>query len=93
MNPRATVKSSIETITACVHLAFWIVLLTFSCIFGVSWSSSSLGAAHHNHHFHGSKHQSVPIAIYRSPASLQRGHGGSLLFTYLLILHLTAILM
>ncbi|XP_062911931.1 neurexin 1a isoform X17 [Mobula hypostoma] len=77
MNPRGTVKSSIETITTCVHLAFWIVFLTFSCFFGVSWSASSLGAAHHNHHFHGSKHHSVPIAIYRSPASLQRGHAGT----------------
>lgn len=33
--------------------------------------------AHHIHHFHGSsKHHSVPIAIYRSPASLRGGHGG-----------------
>ncbi|XP_072364249.1 neurexin 1a isoform X23 [Scyliorhinus torazame] len=77
MNPRATAKSSFETITTCVHLAFWIVLLTFSCFFGVSWSASSLGGAHHIHHFHGSKHHSVPIAIYRSPASLQRGHAGT----------------
>ena len=55
----------------------WIVPLTLSGLLGVAWGASSLGA-HHIHHFHGSsKHHSVPIAIYRSPASLRGGHGGS----------------
>lgn len=54
----------------------WIVPLTLSGLLGVAWGASSLGA-HHIHHFHGSsKHHSVPIAIYRSPASLRGGHGG-----------------
>uniref|UniRef100_A0A670YIP6 Laminin G domain-containing protein n=1 Tax=Pseudonaja textilis TaxID=8673 RepID=A0A670YIP6_PSETE len=45
---------------------------------GVAWGASSLGAPH-IHHFHGSnsKHPSVPIAIYRSPASLRGGHAGT----------------
>ncbi|EFB29568.1 hypothetical protein PANDA_010016, partial [Ailuropoda melanoleuca] len=48
--------------------------LTLSGLLGVAWGASSLGA-HHIHHFHGSsKHHSVPIAIYRSPASLRGGH-------------------
>ncbi|NWY58291.1 NRX1B protein, partial [Pandion haliaetus] len=53
----------------------WIVPLTLSGLLGVAWGASSLGA-HHIHHFHGSssKHHSVPIAIYRSPASLRGGH-------------------
>lgn len=55
----------------------WIVPLTLSGLLGVAWGASNLGA-HHIHHFHGSsKHHSVPIAIYRSPASLRGGHGGS----------------
>lgn len=55
----------------------WIVPLTLSGLLGVAWGASSLGA-HHIHHFHGSsKHHTVPIAIYRSPASLRGGHGGS----------------
>lgn len=55
----------------------WMVPLTLSGLLGVAWGASSLGA-HHIHHFHGSsKHHSVPIAIYRSPASLRGGHGGS----------------
>lgn len=55
----------------------WIVPLTLSGLLGVAWGASSLGA-HHIHHFHGSsKHHSLPIAIYRSPASLRGGHGGS----------------
>ncbi|XP_053917829.1 neurexin-1 isoform X28 [Cuculus canorus] len=55
----------------------WIVPLTLSGLFGVAWGASSLGA-HHIHHFHGSsKHHSVPIAIYRSPASLRGGHAGT----------------
>ncbi|XP_075781580.1 neurexin-1 isoform X13 [Pelodiscus sinensis] len=55
----------------------WIVPLTLSGLLGVAWGASSLGA-HHIHHFHGSsKHQSVPIAIYRSPASLRGGHAGT----------------
>ncbi|KAM6083418.1 neurexin-1 isoform 21-T21 [Chlamydotis macqueenii] len=58
----------------------WIVPLTLSGLLGVAWGASSLGA-HHVHHFHGSssssKHHSVPIAIYRSPASLRGGHAGT----------------
>uniref|UniRef100_A0A4X2LBQ1 Laminin G domain-containing protein n=1 Tax=Vombatus ursinus TaxID=29139 RepID=A0A4X2LBQ1_VOMUR len=55
----------------------WIVPLTLSGLLGVAWGASSLGA-HHIHHFHGSsKHHSVPIAIYRSPASLRGGHAGT----------------
>ncbi|XP_041107303.1 neurexin 1a isoform X29 [Polyodon spathula] len=59
-----------------VRLAFWIVPLTFSCFEGAAWGASSLGS-HHVHHFHGSKHHSVPVAIYRSPASLRAGHAGT----------------
>ncbi|XP_054025853.1 neurexin-1 isoform X26 [Dryobates pubescens] len=55
----------------------WIVPLTLSGLLGVAWGASSLGS-HHIHHFHGSsKHHSVPIAIYRSPASLRGGHAGT----------------
>lgn len=39
-------------------------------------SSSSVSQAQYEHHFHGSKHHSVPISIYRSPVSLRGGHGG-----------------
>lgn len=57
----------------------WILPLTLSGLLGVAWGASGLGAPH-LHHFHGSgssKHPSVPIAIYRSPASLRGGaHGG-----------------
>lgn len=61
----------------------WMVPLTLSGLLGVAWGASSLGA-HHLHHFHGSsKHHSVPIAIYRSPASLRGGHGGSEVPSYL----------
>ncbi|XP_064020374.1 neurexin-1 isoform X41 [Pogoniulus pusillus] len=55
----------------------WIVPFTLSGLLGVAWGASSLGS-HHIHHFHGSsKHHSVPIAIYRSPASLRGGHAGT----------------
>ncbi|KAM6128440.1 neurexin-1 isoform 25-T25 [Pterocles gutturalis] len=56
----------------------WIVPLTLSGLLGVAWGASSLGS-HHIHHFHGSssKQHSVPIAIYRSPASLRGGHAGT----------------
>uniref|UniRef100_A0ABM5FEW9 Neurexin-1 isoform X27 n=1 Tax=Pogona vitticeps TaxID=103695 RepID=A0ABM5FEW9_9SAUR len=56
----------------------WILPLTLSGFLGVAWGASSLGAPH-LHHFHGggSKHPSVPIAIYRSPASLRGGHAGT----------------
>ncbi|NXF39277.1 NRX3B protein, partial [Nyctibius grandis] len=37
-------------------------------------SSSSVSQAQYEHHFHGSKHHSVPISIYRSPVSLRGGH-------------------
>ncbi|XP_059691672.1 neurexin-1 isoform X25 [Gavia stellata] len=55
----------------------WVVPLTLSGLLGAARGASSLGA-HHIHHFHGSsKHHSVPIAIYRSPASLRGGHAGT----------------
>ncbi|KAM8810248.1 neurexin-1 isoform 4-T4 [Eudromia elegans] len=55
----------------------WVAPLTLSGLLGAAWGASSLGA-HHIHHFHGSsKHHSVPIAIYRSPASLRGGHAGT----------------
>ncbi|KAJ8341236.1 hypothetical protein SKAU_G00335270 [Synaphobranchus kaupii] len=34
--------------------------------------------SHSEHHFHGARHHSAPISIYRSPASLRGGHGESL---------------
>ncbi|XP_069090169.1 neurexin-1 isoform X24 [Pleurodeles waltl] len=56
--------------------------IPLSLLSGLFGAASTLGA-HHIHHFHspggglGGKHQSsVPIAIYRSPASL-RGHAGT----------------
>ncbi|KAI1895327.1 hypothetical protein AGOR_G00105160 [Albula goreensis] len=33
--------------------------------------------SHSEHHFHGAKHHSAPISIYRSPASLRGGHAGT----------------
>lgn len=38
-------------------------------------SSSASSQVQQEHHFHGSKHHSVPISIYRSPVSLRGGHG------------------
>ncbi|XP_074024537.1 neurexin-1 isoform X26 [Numenius arquata] len=73
--PAATTTSSSSTGGRLALL--WIVPLTLSGLLGVAWGASSLGA-HHIHHFHGSsKHHSVPIAIYRSPASLRGGHAGT----------------
>ncbi|XP_031524948.1 neurexin 3 isoform X44 [Papio anubis] len=62
--------------------------LFWGCIVSSVWSSSnvasssstsSLPGSHsqHEHHFHGSKHHSVPISIYRSPVSLRGGHAGA----------------
>ncbi|XP_067894698.1 neurexin-3-beta-like isoform X2 [Heterodontus francisci] len=56
--------------------ALWIWSLTLGCIVSTAWSSSG-SSSHHDHHFHGSKHHSVPISIYRSPASLRGGHAGT----------------
>lgn len=60
--------------------------LFWGCIVSSVWSSSnvassassssSVSQAQYEHHFHGSKHHSVPISIYRSPVSLRGGHGG-----------------
>ncbi|XP_077138589.1 neurexin-1 isoform X14 [Ranitomeya variabilis] len=62
--------------SASLRLAMWILPLTLSGVLGVTWGASSLGA-HHSHHFHGGKHVSAPIAIYRSPASLRGGNAGT----------------
>ncbi|XP_075060180.1 neurexin-1 isoform X19 [Mixophyes fleayi] len=62
--------------SACLRLAMWILPLTLSGVFGVTWGGSNLGS-HHIHHFHGGKHVSAPIAIYRSPASLRGGNAGT----------------
>ncbi|XP_063774740.1 neurexin-1 isoform X12 [Pseudophryne corroboree] len=59
-----------------LRLAMWILPLTLSGVFGVTWGASNLGS-HHIHHFHGGKHVSAPIAIYRSPASLRGGNAGT----------------
>lgn len=64
----------------------WMCSLFWGCIVSSVWSSSnvassassssSVSQAQYEHHFHGSKHHSVPISIYRSPVSLRGGHGG-----------------
>ncbi|XP_068089215.1 neurexin-1-beta isoform X26 [Hyperolius riggenbachi] len=59
-----------------LRLAMWILPLTLSGVLGVTWGASNLGS-HHTHHFHGAKHVSAPIAIYRSPASLRGGNAGT----------------
>ncbi|XP_041420252.1 neurexin-1-beta isoform X29 [Xenopus laevis] len=61
--------------SATLRFAMWIVPLTLSWILGVSWGASNLGS-HHIHHYHGGKHVSAPIAIYRSPASLRGANAG-----------------
>ncbi|XP_069810961.1 neurexin-1 isoform X12 [Dendropsophus ebraccatus] len=58
------------------RLAMWILPLTLTGVLGVTWGASNLGS-HHIHHFHGGKHVSAPIAIYRSPASLRGGNAGT----------------
>ncbi|XP_028853262.1 neurexin 3a isoform X15 [Denticeps clupeoides] len=70
----------------------WIWSLTLGCIAGSVWSSSlarqpasSDGSAERassmlaqpEPHFHGSRRHSVPVSIYRSPASLRSGHAGT----------------
>ncbi|KAM4772827.1 neurexin-1 isoform 18-T18 [Rhinophrynus dorsalis] len=62
--------------TAGLRLAMWILPLTLSWVLGVTWGASNLGS-HHIHHYHGGKHVSAPIAIYRSPASLRGGNAGT----------------
>ncbi|KAM4040543.1 neurexin-1 isoform 12-T12 [Anomaloglossus baeobatrachus] len=62
--------------SASLRLAMWILPLTLSGVLGVTWGASNLGS-HHIHHFHGGKHVSAPIAIYRSPASLRGGNAGT----------------
>ncbi|XP_056424013.1 neurexin-1 isoform X12 [Hyla sarda] len=62
--------------SASLRLAMWILPLTISGVLGVTWGASNLGS-HHIHHFHGGKHVSAPIAIYRSPASLRGGNAGT----------------
>lgn len=64
----------------------WMCSLFWGCIVSSVWSSSnvassassssSVSQAQYEHHYHGSKHHSVPISIYRSPVSLRGGHGG-----------------
>ncbi|XP_043835905.1 neurexin-3-beta isoform X7 [Dromiciops gliroides] len=61
--------------------------LFWGCIVSSVWSSSNVASSssssspvshsQHEHHFHGSKHHSVPISIYRSPVSLRGGHAGA----------------
>ncbi|XP_059675954.1 neurexin 3 isoform X5 [Gavia stellata] len=65
----------------------WMCSLFWGCIASSVWSSSnvassassssSVSQAQYEHHFHGSKHHSVPISIYRSPVSLRGGHAGA----------------
>ncbi|XP_044872731.1 neurexin 3 isoform X35 [Mauremys mutica] len=65
----------------------WMCSLFWGCIVSSVWSSSnvassassssSVSQAQHEQHFHGSKHHSVPISIYRSPVSLRGGHAGA----------------
>ncbi|XP_063300030.1 neurexin-1 isoform X19 [Pelobates fuscus] len=62
--------------SASLRLAMWILPLTLSGVLGVTWGASNLGS-HHIHHYHGGKHVSAPIAIYRSPASLRGGNAGT----------------
>ncbi|XP_069624779.1 neurexin-1 isoform X20 [Ranitomeya imitator] len=69
-------NSSSDPGSASLRLAMWILPLTLSGVLGVTWGASSLGS-HHIHHFHGGKHVSAPIAIYRSPASLRGGNAGT----------------
>ncbi|XP_025036963.2 neurexin 3 isoform X11 [Pelodiscus sinensis] len=67
--------------------SLWMCSLFWGCIVSSVWSSSnvassaasssSVSQAQHEHHFHGSKHHSVPISIYRSPVSLRGGHAGA----------------
>ncbi|XP_053315642.1 neurexin-1 isoform X4 [Spea bombifrons] len=59
-----------------IRLAMWILPFTLSWVLGVTWGASNLGS-HHIHHYHGGKHVSAPIAIYRSPASLRGGNAGT----------------
>ncbi|XP_050754433.1 neurexin 3 isoform X7 [Gymnogyps californianus] len=65
----------------------WMCSLFWGCIVSSVWSSSnvassassssSVSQAQYEHHYHGSKHHSVPISIYRSPVSLRGGHAGA----------------
>ncbi|XP_059579117.1 neurexin 3 isoform X7 [Alligator mississippiensis] len=62
----------------------WMCSLFWGCIVSSVWTSSNVASsassaaqAPHEHHFHGSKHHSVPISIYRSPGPLRGGHAGA----------------
>ncbi|XP_053101382.1 neurexin 3 isoform X39 [Hemicordylus capensis] len=71
----------------CPAWTLWMCSLFGGCIVSSAWSSSSVDLpasssssalqAQQEHHFHGSKHHSVPISIYRSPVSLRGGHAGA----------------
>ncbi|XP_061467858.1 neurexin 3 isoform X2 [Rhineura floridana] len=69
----------------CPAWTLWMCSLFWGWILSSVWSSSSVdlpasssaSQAQQEHHFHGSKHHSVPISIYRSPVSLRGGHAGA----------------
>ncbi|XP_077179505.1 neurexin 3 isoform X34 [Paroedura picta] len=67
------------TLWMCSVFGGWIVSSAWTSSGGDSPASSSSSAsqAQPEHHFHGSKHHSVPISIYRSPVSLRGGHAGA----------------
>ncbi|XP_069493998.1 neurexin 3 isoform X27 [Ambystoma mexicanum] len=62
----------------------WIWPLFWGCVVSSVWSSSNVASSssssshpQHDHQYHGSKHHSVPISIYRSPGSMRGGHAGA----------------
>ncbi|XP_069064495.1 neurexin 3 isoform X25 [Pleurodeles waltl] len=63
----------------------WIWPLFWGCVVSSVWSSSNVASSssssstnsQHDHHFHGTKHHSVPVSIYRSPVSLRGSHAGA----------------
>uniref|UniRef100_A0A8C4TD47 Laminin G domain-containing protein n=1 Tax=Erpetoichthys calabaricus TaxID=27687 RepID=A0A8C4TD47_ERPCA len=70
----------------CSSWTSWIWSLTLGCIIGSVWSSTgsassssdtSSSVGHHEHHFQGNRHHSLPVSIYRSPASLRNMHTGA----------------
>ncbi|XP_060118978.1 neurexin 3 isoform X29 [Heteronotia binoei] len=67
------------TLWMCSVFGGWIVSSAWSSsgVDSPASSSSSASQAQPEHHFHGSKHHSVPISIYRSPVSLRGGHAGA----------------
>ncbi|XP_043929975.1 neurexin-3-beta-like isoform X2 [Protopterus annectens] len=70
-----------QSFTHCSGQTSWIWSMLWGCIIGSVWSSSTVvsssSGSQHEHHFYGSKHHSVPISIYRSPASLRIGNAGT----------------